>query len=185
MFLEPQLVAPRMGIMGDTPNARAVAHGGGGAGYGVTSADPAAVETPAAGVAASDAALVVASHGEAEEVVLAQALHAGVPYVALVASPRRGRAVRDALDIPEALRERIHTPAGLDIGARTPAEIAVSILAQIVAERSANPRVDSAVDPVCGMEVVVGDATPYFETGGERMYFCCEGCRSKYAASCA
>src|SRR5262249_50080820 len=62
-----------------------------------------------------DAALVVASHGEGEEDVLAAALHAGVPYVALVASPRRGSAVRDSLDVPEALRERLHTPAGLDI----------------------------------------------------------------------
>jgi len=176
IFLEPQPVAPRMVIVGDTPIARALAHVAGAAGYDVTTA---------AGVAASDAALVVASHGEAEEVVLAQALHAGVPYVALVASPRRGRAVRDSLDVPEPLRERVHTPAGLDIGARTPAEIAVSILAQIIASRTANPQVISAIDPVCGMEVVVGDATPFFEAGGERVYFCCEGCRSKYAASCA
>ena len=109
------------------------------------------------------------------------ALHAGVPYVALVASPRRGHAVRDSLDVPDALRERIHTPAGLDIGARTPVEIAISILAQIIASRTAQPQVSTAIDPVCGMEVVVGDATPSFEG----MYFCCEGCRSKYAASCA
>ncbi len=172
IFLEPQLVAPRMVIVGDTPIARALAELAAAAGYDI-------------GDESDAAAVVVASHGEGEEEVLAAALHAGVPYVGLVASPRRGRAVRDALDVPEALRERIHTPAGLDIGARTPTEIAVSILAQIIGERTANPHVDTAVDPVCGMEVVVGDTTPFFDAGGERVYFCCEGCRSKYAASCA
>ena len=172
IFLEPQPVAPRMVIVGDTPIARALAQLAAAAGYDV-------------GGESDAAAVVVASHGEGEEEVLARALLDGVPYVGLVASPRRGRAARDALDVPEALRERIHTPAGLDIGARTPAEIAVSILAQIIGERTANPHAATAVDPVCGMEVVVGDTTPFFDAGGERVYFCCEGCRSKYAASCA
>ena len=157
-----------MVIVGDTPIARALSDLATAAGYDVSAGDDAA-------------ALIVASHGEDEEAALSAALHAGVPYVALVASPRRGRAVRDALDVPEALRERIHTPAGLDIGARTPAEIAISILAQIIASRTAQPHVVTAVDPICGMEVVVSDATPSFEG----VYFCCEGCRSKYAASCA
>jgi xanthine dehydrogenase accessory factor len=181
IFLEPQLVAPRIVIVGDTPIARALAELARSTGYEVARSDPAAEDMPAAGVTAADAALVVASHGEAEESALVHALNAGVPYIALVASPRRGHAVRDSLDVPEALRERLHTPAGLDIGARTPIEIAISILAQIIASRTAQPHAATAIDPVCGMEVVVGAATPSF--GGE--YFCCEGCRSKYAASCA
>jgi xanthine dehydrogenase accessory factor len=179
IFLEPQPVAPRMLIVGETPIAAALAQLAAAAGYDVARSEPSAADAP--DVTASDAALIVASHGEAEESALIRALNAGVPYVALVASPRRGRAVRDSLDVPEALRERLHTPAGLDIGARTPIEIAISVLAQIIASRTAQPSVTTAVDPVCGMEVVVGDATPSFE--GE--YFCCEGCRSKYAASCA
>ena len=116
IFLEPQPVAPRMVIVGDTPIARALVDLAAAAGYDVGD------ETDAA-------AVVVASHGEDEEAVLTRALNAGVPYVALVASPRRGRAVRDSLDVPEALRDRLHTPAGLDIGARTPIEIAISVLA--------------------------------------------------------
>jgi len=168
IFLEPQPVAPRMVIVGETPIARALADLAAAAGYDVGD------ETDAA-------AVVVASHGEDEEAVLTRALLAGVPYVALVASPRRGRAVRDSLDVPEALRDRLHTPAGLDIGARTPVEIAISVLAQIIASRTAHPHVTSAIDPVCGMEVVVSEATPSFEGA----YFCCESCRSKYAASCA
>jgi xanthine dehydrogenase accessory factor len=181
IFLEPQPVAPRMVIVGETPIASALAQLASAAGYEVAREDATPGESSPAGVTASDAALIVASHGEAEESALVHALDAGVPYVALVASPRRGRAVRDALDVPEALRERIHTPAGLDIGARTPAEIAISILAQVIASRTAQPHAVTAVDPICGMEVVVSDFTPSFEG----VYFCCEGCRAKYAASCA
>jgi xanthine dehydrogenase accessory factor len=150
---------------------------------------------------ATDAALVVASHGTDEEAALARALEAGVGYVGLVASRRRGAAVREALAVPDALRALVHTPAGLDIGARTPAEIAVSILAQIVAERTAGARPQpaepaplaittpaTATDPVCGMEVVAAEATVHLDDddddddGGGRVYFCSEGCRSTYAA---
>jgi xanthine dehydrogenase accessory factor len=129
---------------------------------------------------------VVASHGVNEEDMLKRALETGVGYVGLVASRKRGSAVRDALDVDDALRAQLHSPAGLDIGARTPADIAVSILAEIVAGRTAHapePAMTvTAIDPVCGMEVAVSDATPHLDTGGERVYFCCEGCRDRFAA---
>ena len=88
-------------------------------------------------ISGEDLALVVASHGRDEEPALVAALTEGVPYVGLVASDRRGAAVRASLDLADELRERLHTPAGLQIGARTPAEIALSILAEIVQERRA------------------------------------------------
>jgi xanthine dehydrogenase accessory factor len=177
IFLEPQPAAPRIAIAGDTPIARALADVARAAGYDVARGG---VEPQS-----SDAALVVASHGDEEEALLARALEAGVGYVGLVASRRRGGAVLEALDVDDALRSQVHTPAGLDIGARSPAEIAISILAEIVAERTSHPPVaaEAAVDPVCGMEVAVSDATPYLDNaGGERVYFCCEGCRTTYAA---
>src|SRR4051794_19969100 len=114
IFLDPQPVAPRIAIVGDTPIARALAAV-------ARAADYEAGDTPEPG----DAALVVASHGEGEEAALAAALEAGVDYVALVASRKRGAAVLAALD--PALRAKVHTPAGLDIGARAPADIAISI----------------------------------------------------------
>jgi xanthine dehydrogenase accessory factor len=83
--------------------------------------------------------VVVASHGAGEEQVIAEALANGVPYVALVASAVRGGAVRAALDVPEELRPLLRTPAGLAIGARTPGEIAVSILAELVTSQRAQP----------------------------------------------
>jgi len=136
----------------------------------------------------NDLALVVAAHGRDERAILGAALEAGVPYVGLVASRKRGAAVLDELradGVPEELLARIDTPAGLDIGARTPAEIALSILASIVEVRrrsSTTPRSwaaapITALDPICGMTVVVGpDALSATGPGGETNYFCGEGC---------
>jgi xanthine dehydrogenase accessory factor len=80
-----------------------------------------------------DAAVVVASHGHGEEVALELALSSAVPYVGMVASRKRGAAVGDSLTADAG---RLRTPAGLDIGARTPEQVALSILAEIVAARS-------------------------------------------------
>jgi xanthine dehydrogenase accessory factor len=173
IFLEPRLPAPRLAVVGDTPVAQALADLGVRVGFAV-GAEP----------ADDDAALVVASHGRDEEAALARALDHGVPYVGLVASRRRGAAVAASLDVPDELRERLHTPAGLDIGARTPEEIALSILAEIVALRhrvtAAAPA--TAVDPMCGMEVAITADAISLERDGERVYFCSEGCRERYGA---
>ena len=176
-------------VVGDAPIARALTEIAGAAGYDVM---PAAADQ--AEPRSSDAAVIVASHGSGEERVLEEALRAGVPYVALVASRVRGAAVAAALDVPDELRQQLHTPAGLDIGARTPAEIAIAILAQLVTEHHAPPasapapvvvRAASAIDPVCGMEVAVTDATLRLDAPGGRVYFCCSGCRDTYAKQLA
>jgi xanthine dehydrogenase accessory factor len=134
-----------------------------------------------------DVALVVASHGRDEERALAAALEAGLPYVGLVASRRRGAAVRDALHaagVPDERLARLRTPAGLDIGAVTSEEIALSILAEVVAARRAAPPIQgpvaTAVDPVCGMAVAVGPQTPSLERDGRVVYFCGDGCRRAF-----
>lgn len=185
IFLEPQLPASRLVVVGETPIARAFSEIAGAAGYDVCLAAADQAEPRS-----SDAAVIVASHGSGEERVLEAALSAGVPYVALVASRVRGTAVAAALDVPDELRQQLHTPAGLDIGARTPAEIAIAILAQLVAEHHAPPvsasspvvvRAATATDPICGMEVAVTDASPHLDAPGGRVYFCCTGCRDQYA----
>ena len=83
--------------------------------------------------------------------------------------------------VDPALLERIDTPAGLDLGARTPAEIALSILARIVEIRRRDAVAPTkAVDPICGMTVVVMPDTPSVQHAGETVYFCREACRAEF-----
>jgi xanthine dehydrogenase accessory factor len=186
LFLEPRLPAPRVVVVGDTPVAVALAELGVRVGLAVEAGEP----------ATDDLALVVASHGRDEQHVIERALREHVPYVGLVASRRRGAAVVGSLDVSDELRARVRTPAGLDIGAYTAEEIALSILAELIAVRrhrmegplpseapagaAAGPA--TAVDPVCGMEVAVTAATPRVEHAGVTAFFCCEGCRDAFAA---
>jgi xanthine dehydrogenase accessory factor len=180
IFLEPRIPAPRVVVLGETPVAVALAD----------LAPRVGLAVEAGATEPGDLALVVASHGRDEEDALIRGLREGVPYVGLVASRRRGAAVVTSLDVDDALRERVHTPAGLDIGAYTAEEIALSILAEIVSVRrsrmtpppAAAPAPVTAVDPVCGMEVLVTDTTPRHGHDGTTVYFCCEGCRDTFAA---
>jgi xanthine dehydrogenase accessory factor len=127
IFLEVMRPPMLVHVYGDTPVARALSAVGQAAGWDMQQCADAGAEIP------PDAgAVVVASQGGDEPRVLAAALRAGVPYVGLLASRRRGAAVLAALDLPAGQRERLHTPAGLDIGARTPGEVAISIVAEIV-----------------------------------------------------
>ena len=73
---------------------------------------------------------VYSSAPEAE--TIRAALDAGVGYIGLVASRVRGASILGGLDLSEAERRRVHTPVGLPIGAKTPAEIAVSIVAEVI-----------------------------------------------------
>ena len=160
IFLDPSLPPPRLVIVGDAPVAMALRELAPHVGL-----EPAAPHEGVVSVSGEDLALVVASHGRDEEAALTAALLEGVPYVGLVASPRRGAAVRAALDVPEELKSHLRTPAGLAIHARTAPEIALSILAEIVSERrSGAPR----GTPVPGIGVEVPASGP---AGAE----CCHG----------
>ncbi|MFD5624818.1 XdhC family protein [Streptomyces sp. NPDC127072] len=129
IFLEPLRPPPRVVVTGDSPIAGALSAFGPALGYEITTA---AADRTTPEALAGVQAVVIASHGRDEETVLVSAARAGVPYVGLVAGPRRGAAVLAGLDLDEERLARIHTPAGLWIGARTPGEIAVSILAEII-----------------------------------------------------
>jgi xanthine dehydrogenase accessory factor len=145
IFLEPMLPAPRVHAMGATPVADALVRLGGELGL-----DIVAVPEGEPPLAEGDLAVVVASHGRDEPAALRGALEAGVPYVGLVASRVRGAAVADELRGAGVRVDALETPAGMDIGARTPAEIALAILARIVAVRRrehAPPASAQAGDP--------------------------------------
>ncbi len=190
IFLEPVLPAPRVHVVGASPIAAALERLGREVGLDVVAVSDAPPE-----VADGDLAIVVAAHGRGEIEALRRGLQAQLPYVGLVASARRGAAVSDELradGVSERELERLEFPAGLPIDACTPAEIAVSILARIIqirrgegytpppkaASRSQAPAF--AVDPICGMTVMAADSTPHLEHDGETVYFCCEGCRTRY-----
>ena len=184
IFLEPQLPAPVVRVLGDSPVAESLRQ----------LAAPLGFEVATGGVAeAGDAAVVIASLGHDDEQAVEQALASGAGYVALVASHRRGGAVVAALrtsGLCETTLARLHTPAGLDIGARTHAEIALSILAELVQERSrAEPMrigaagaADGLIDPVCGMVEPASGGWDRIDYGGRELVFCCAGCRSRFDA---
>jgi xanthine dehydrogenase accessory factor len=181
LFLEPHLPPPRVAVTGESPVARALVELCGPLGF---RARLGALAEP------GDFAAVVASLGDRDEEGVHRGLDAGCEYVGLVASRVRGAAVLEKLrgaGVPQEQLARVHTPAGIDIGARTHEEIALSILAELVATRR-SPAVPSAgalaaaprevVDPVCGMTVVVGPDTP--TAGGHA--FCGPRCRDAWLA---
>ena len=195
IFLEPSAPAPRVLVVGATPIASALTRIGAELGLDMVAVSPADGPEPASG----DLAMVVAAHGRDELHSLRRALEAGLPYVGLVASDRRGAGVlADLRDdgVPDAALARIDVPAGLPIGSVTAGEIALSILAKVVEVRRSDLAAPApiavadvgaapstlAVDPVCGMTVAPLPGTPSLERDGETFYFCCEGCRTKFKA---
>jgi xanthine dehydrogenase accessory factor len=184
IFLEPSVPLPLVLVYGQAPIATALLRADRMFGQQVH-----ALATAEAPLPQGVSAVIVASHGNDEVPVLSAALRAGVPYVGLVASRRRGPAVLAALPVDDALRAHVHTPAGLDIGAHSPPEVALSILAEIVATRD-RPVVDArhpppqvaatTVDPVCGMTVAAATTSPHVETADGIVYFCGSGCRAAY-----
>jgi xanthine dehydrogenase accessory factor len=185
IFLQPMLPAPLIEVVGDTPVADAIVRIAEVLDYATARSLPGAVPENAA-------AVIVASHGLDEHEAIRLALEAGVPHIALVASRRRGAAVLDELDLTDEQRARVKTPAGLDIGARTAAEVALSILAEVVERLHAGdrraapveplPRPRTAIDPVCGMTVTIMPDTPHLTVEGVDLWFCNPGCRDHYAA---
>lgn len=213
IFIEPHLPAPKLLVVGGQPVGRALvrlgdvlgyrlATAGGGAG-GATDGEPDVGEPGAlAGEIDPLTFVVVASHGDDDEAWIEAALSAGPPYVGLVSSPRRAASIREHLAGrgfgPEAL-DALRAPAGLDLGARRPEEIALSIVAEIISVRRAMAAIEWPApaaeageeatagepserrDPVCGMTVEVRSARHVHEHGGSRYYFCCAKCLTAFA----
>jgi xanthine dehydrogenase accessory factor len=197
VYLEAKLPPPLVLVEGTSPIASALHALGAPLGWDLRPFDRPLPE--------DTAAVVVATHGTGEHAALAAALAAGVPYVALVASRRRGPAVLDALDVPDEARRRVHTPAGLDIGASSPEEVALSILAEVLAcgprrtRRATAPAASpgraaeadgaadrpagaTALDPVWGMRVATDAGTLRLEHEGELVWFCGRGCFDAFVA---
>ena len=203
IYVEPVLPAARLVIFGSAPAARVLSRIAHAMGYRVDVVDADADESAfpdaklhraiAADALPEGAHVLVATMGDKDIEAIEAALARSPAYVGVIASAKRYALLRDALlargTTREAL-ERVAAPAGLDIGARAPEEIAVSVMAQIVERRNAASRQSApakeppreAVDPVCGMSVAVAGARHTAEVLGSAYYFCCAGCRTKFLA---
>ncbi|HEY1367559.1 MAG TPA: XdhC family protein [Gaiellaceae bacterium] len=178
VLVEPQLPRPSLAVVGEAPAARTLAQLASVIGWRVDS-----------DVAAADA-VVVASMGHGDEDALAEALAAGAGYVGLVASSRRAGVVLAALreqGVDEAALARVRSPAGLDLGPSSQEEIAVAVLAELVAWRhtrgvSPAEAPAEAIDPVCGMTVAVDGARETSVHEGVTYFFCCAHCRVRFEA---
>lgn len=182
IFLQPELPSPVLYVAGASPTAEALAALAGTLGFAVA-------RDTEGGSPAGAVAVVVASHGGDEPTAVRAALDAGVGYVGLVCSRRRGEALLAELGLGEPDLPRVHPHAGLDIGARTPPEVALAILADVVrgmrleglaapTARAARPA--TVVDPVCGMTVTVTAGTPHTVVAGSEYWFCSAGCLARF-----
>jgi len=156
LFIEPMRQAPRLVVCGASPVAVAVADLAERLGYRVVAAaldeDQDAFAAPAARLAGSDLAslelgphefVVVATQGKRDREALGAALASDAGYVAFVGSRRKAATLTGQLreqGLDEARLARLSAPAGLDIHAIEPAEIALSILGEVVAHRRRNVR---------------------------------------------
>ncbi|MGN6168153.1 MAG: XdhC family protein [Solirubrobacteraceae bacterium] len=183
VLAEPHLPGPLLAVVGDGPAARTL------------SELAAAIHWRVSGQLTPDPdAAVVATMGRMDEDMLAAALATGAGYVGLVASSRRAGVVLGALrsrGLDEEQLARVRSPAGLDLGPGSQEDIAVAILAELVAwshtpgaARSTIKAslIAEAVDPVCGMTVSVPGAGIAAEHGGATYWFCSPGCRSRFVA---
>jgi len=203
IYVEPVVPAARLVIFGSSPAARVLSRIAHAMGYRVDVVDPDADESafPDARVQRSMSAdafpegahVLVATMGDKDIEALEAALSRSPAYVGVIASAKRYALLRDALLAKGVSREslaRVAAPAGLDIGARSPEEIAVSIMAQIVehrrgAQSQAAPAKEpqrEAQDPVCGMTVAVTGALHKQQVLGATYYFCCAGCLGTFLA---
>jgi len=180
VLIEPVLPAPLLAIVGESPAARTLG----------ALARTVGWRTRGDGVEGADA-VVVATMGHGDEELLAAALESGAGYIGLVSSAKRAATVLADLrarGLDEESVLRVRAPAGLDLGPSTQEEIAVAILAELVAWRHTRPAspLDAvapsaeAVDPVCGMTVAITPAAISLEHDGTTYYFCCAGCRASF-----
>ena len=214
VYIEPRLPKARLLLAGDTPVAHALARIGPALNFSVVRFVAAgelrdvqtsggervfAVEWLGDYLADFDehlkarSAAVVASQGHYDDEALEALLRCGLGYVGLLASRKRGAAVLGSIakdGIPPERRAAVHIPAGLAIGARKPAQVAVSILAEIVqsaAERrmpdaAAQSEPACAIDPICGMDVEIASARHRAAFEGAEYFFCSSHCRAAFEA---
>lgn len=208
IYIEPVLPKPHLLILGRSPIAQALAA------LGRTIHHDVSVVTPEADAAnfpgikltvrkdfkldginvGAGTCIVVSTQGEGDEEALEQVLNTKAAYVGFVASKTKAQKVFEYLRTRGIAAERLNqvrAPAGLDLGARSAEEIAVSILAEIIQFNAAQKQgsdsapvlqvlKQEAKDPICGMTVDPATAKYKSEHQGKLFYFCCAGCKQAF-----
>jgi xanthine dehydrogenase accessory factor len=201
IYMEPHLPQPQLVLMGDSPVIVALSRLAPVLDYAVTHLDSADLSQVHVD---ERTCILVATHGQYDEDALEQALRSPAVYVGMVGSHKRAQACRDYLrtsGLTERQIEHLKAPAGLDVGAITPEEIAASILAELVQvrrrgalseeddtrspldEQSKSSEVvtaasaETAIDPVCGMIVEIASSRHHSTYEGMDFYFCCPACK--------
>ena len=202
VYIEPCGPPPHLVVVGHSPMAQTLGELARVLGW---RADVIAGEDFTAEQASARSVVVVATQGHHDEEAITAAIEARPAYIGLVGSAKRGRTVLGYLaerGLPRAELDRVHSPAGLDLGRTTHQEIAVAILAELVQLRAAGKLAVAgagvtdevveargagvvgvpadAVDPVCGMTVTAGPGSRPLERDGVTYYFCCAGCRDSF-----
>lgn len=198
LFIQPVAVAPRLRIYGSTPIVRTVAWLAREVEFDPLTDQEAAdvdalsaLEPTGSVVMASDRETyaLVATQGEGDEAALEAALRSCARAVLVIASRRKADRLRATMELRGISKERLHAmhaPAGPDIGAVTPNEIALSAVAGLVAlrrrcrtQRAAQP-LTGYINPVCGAAVDPASAQSTITLEGQTHYFCCQGCRTEF-----
>jgi xanthine dehydrogenase accessory factor len=208
IFIEPVLPAPHLVVVGKSAIARALVRIGKSAGYRVSAVAPdvrpdtfdhpdeliTQLDLEQVRTNASSSFIVVCTQGEQDERALEQALGVKSAYVGFVASRKKKATLFDYLEQSGIARQQlaaVKCPAGININAKTPEEVAVSILAEIIQVQHELPieanlavsdgsRPKYYINPVCGMPVDVNNPKHVIEYKGELIYFCCDGCKMKF-----
>lgn len=143
--------------------------------------------------------IVVATQGEQDEKALEQALSKQQSYIGFVSSRKKKDSIMDYLlqsGNDKKKLDKIKSPAGIDIKAKTPEQVAISILAEIIqvqnslSSASGFTKYDETreeagkpkfyINPVCGIPIDTKNPKHVIDYQGELVYFCCDGCKIKF-----
>ncbi len=202
LFIQPFVERPGLSVLGTTPAAEEARF----------LAERLGIKVSAAVGGAADAApiVLVATQGEGDEAALEAALRSTAAEVLMIASPRKAERLRAAMQargVPADRVAALRAPVGPDIGASTPAEIALAAVAEVVRLRRAGrlqplasaaaPAASTApaaaaavatvagppagyVNPVCGAAITAGMVIHAVEHDGLVQYFCCDHCKVEF-----
>ena len=213
VFVEPVLPVPHLVIIGKSAIAKALVKLAGAVGYRITGVaqdanlqtfekvDELVTQISLANVRTTPATfIVVATQGEQDEKALVEALKKESAYVGFVASRKKMASITNYLadaGFDKTAIDLIKSPAGIDINAKSPDEVAISILAELIQVQNSLPvmvsfeKYDESkaetgispkyyINPVCGVPVDMNNPKHIIEYNGEKVYFCCDGCKVKF-----